>query len=536
MEKVSSDLNIRSQINNIISPELVRLTGFIFNYENSSWYNTSLFGKYLDVPHEVFLCGDTFVLAAKESLNRKRDEFEHVYDIFTEVWKNELWKLYEYYEENFSKLRTFFDLLELYIPLEAEKIYVFQHDGEDFLWEWGSRESHISSIDVLESKIFGEKISDQEQYAGVTLDYLASCYSENGSQLHHDDRVFYNSCIEKITSSVWVSDIDVWDSKMSHTISLQDTLSGENKDILDKEISREQYIEIFTLAIEILGLDGVEVVLKDVKNISVSPTAINIPSKDPSYDILTVKRIIGLISHELERHAIWNANNKALVWNLKSLSYLWQEEWVAHIMEHLALWYDLHHMPLNRYMPRMLAWEVLNWSDFKRFLGIMNTLDGQSIDIDNFFKRFKRWRNYDLPWVNPKEKLYGIWALEVIDQLQKGTNPLSFFLAKNSSDEQEIINNIVLWENEVMDSETLDSKGIVLPLMLGDLIRFKLLSQPEEDESKFLRGFMKYFHERYWELFEKLWFNFRDFIVKNIKDQREKNKQKVSQILEIIQS
>jgi len=38
----------------------------------------------------------------------------------------------------------------------------------------------------------------------------------------------------------------------------------------------------------------------------------------------------------------------------------------------------------------------------------MNTLDGQSIDVEKFYNRFKRGKDKKLPGVNPKEKHYGI--------------------------------------------------------------------------------------------------------------------------------
>lgn len=535
MERISSHNSLQDQIDTVVTPELVKLSGFIFNYDDNSWYNRSLFRDYLEVEHEDFLEWDTFVLSAKVSLNKKREAFEELYGNLLSSSSEEIWELYEYYTENFSKLRVFFELLELYIPFEAEKIYAFQEDGDRFFWPNGSKESHLQKINELEEEIFWKKISDSPNYAAKTIDYIYSCYDKNKSKLSADDHVFFSDCMNKIHQSTWISGWSQSTTEMSG-IDLLDPLSSQDVEILEKEIPREDYVKIFELVIEILWLDWVKIELKDVKNISVSPESINIPSKASNFDTLKVSRIIWLIAHELERHAIWNANNQKLIWNLKSLSYLWQEEWVAHVMEYLALGYDLNSIPMNRYMPRMLAGEILNGKDFKRFLHIMNVLDWQSINVDNFFARFKRWRDFNLPGVNPKEKLYWIWALEIISRLRWWENPLWFFLAKNSSSEQETIKKLVVWENEVMNASTLREKWIILPLMLWDLIRFQLTSGIHENEDTFLRWFMKYFYDRYGELFEKLGLSYRDFIVRHIKSERDENKEKVSQILDIIKS
>jgi len=534
---------LKDNIDRVISPKLVELTWFIFNYDKNSNQNVSLFNDFLEISSDDFLLWDTFALSAQVSLSNKKQEFLDLKQLIQENWKEELWTAYHYYLQNFEKIGIFFDLLSLYIPIETEKIYKFQDDWWDLTWYWGSKKSHIIEIERLEEWVFWKKISDSPDFSKKTVDYISGKYEENKNKLTQEEDNFLQGCLVRFADVTGVDKENASNSmeyENQNIVNLEDPLLSIewlDKDILDKEISREKYIEIFSLAIGILGLEWVDVLVKDnISNISVGPSSINIPS-NKDYESLTVKRIIWLISHELERHAVWNVNNSKLIWNLKSLSYLWQEEWVAHIMEHLALGYSLDSIPMNRYMPRMLAWEILWWRDFKKFLHIMNKLDGQSIDVEAFFLRFKRWKDLDLPWVNPKEKLYGQWALEVIERLRSWENPLGMFLAKNGYSEQWEINELITEKSDwKITPEMIHEKKLVLPLMLWELLRFQLLSPSVDRKWLEIWWFLRYFQTRYGKLFDNLGFSYKDFIKNHIWVQNKQNRQQVSQILRILQS
>lgn len=519
-------------INGVISPEFTKLSGLEFNYDEN-WVNYTLFYDYLGVEVSSNSSVLSLVSDANVKLKIRKKNFLVLKDELEEKWNDELWAAYNYYLENFRKIELFFDLLELYIPIEALKIKMFQGEKLDNL------EEHILKIEELEAIIFGEKLSDRPKEAKMTLEYLNKIYSEKQNNLSSAEKRFLDVIIseieEKISASwnAWTKQVD------GSNMDLKDPLMGIewlDASILEKEISRDEYVKIFQLAIDVLGLEGLEVQLKDnISNISVSYNSINIPAVHQDYETLKVGRIIGLISHELERHAVWNVNNKTFIWNLKSLSYLGQEEWVAHIMEHLALWYDLNHMPINRYMPRMLVWEQVNGERFKEFLHIMNKLDDQNIDVEKFFKRFKRWKDFSLPGVNPKEKLYGIWAFEVINRIRAWENPLGFFLAKNGTWEQEQITEMIAWEVWEITPKILHDKHAVLPLMLWELLRYKVLN-PVESDKWMLWGFLKHFNDRYGKLFDGFGIDYKEFIRNHIGVQNKQNREKVKEILQILES
>lgn len=541
MEQLNQS-SLRESIDSVITPELTKLTGFIFNYDDR-WLNKSLFIDYLWVDFESNDDIDSFIAKAEESLEIKRSNFASVQAELESEGEAELWTIFSYYKENFEKISMFFRLLSLYIPIEARKISGVSFVDDGTLW-WFSKEDYIVEIERIESNVFWKKLSDRPESVVQVLDYIINLF-ESSENLSPDEQVFMSDIIAELISRYPLkeqvySNAGEKNSSDEKELLLEDPLDIENKnDHLDVEISQEKYVKVFSKAIEILGID-VDVVVWNYPNFSVDPGKIwekgklKVPQKVKT---LKVSRIIALIAHELERHAVWNQNNKHLVWNLKSLSYLGQEEWVAHIMEHLALGYNLDEMPLNRYMPRMLVGELFGGATYKRFLEVFNKLDNAGVDPEVFYVRSKRGKDHDLPGVNPKEKLYGIWALEIIDRLRSGESPLWFFLAKNWTSEQDQINDMILdWGDGEITPELLEDKHVVLPLMLWELLRYEMVSGDDIAQKWMYGWFIKYFNTRYGDIFDSFWISYRDFIGNHIRWMKNQNRKKVEEILEILRS
>jgi len=414
-------VSLIDSINTVVSKNFTKLAAFTFNYDSWTGLNRSLFTDYLNIDLDNFDNINTFCLSANESLKSKIDDYNSLYSRLLSEWEEDLWEKFQYYKINLEKIGIFLDLLSRYIPLEAEKISKFQTSGQKIFQSSEERHAHIWAIEEKEEEIFWKKLSDLPNYASSTVTYITEVFGKNKSQLSHDETHFMEWIIKDLKSK-YPQTWDVINNSGYEELLLEDPLDDySSEEIFQRKIPREKYVEIFKLAIDVLWLDY-KVVVWDYPNFSVQwweiwePWELRVPQSWENYDTLKVKRIIAMVAHELERHAIGNVNNKSLLWNMKSLSYLWQEEWVAHVMEHLAIGYNLDEIPLNRYMPRMLIWELYSWDDFKKFLHILNKLEWENLDVEKFFQRFKRWKDFSLPWVNPKEKLYGTGALEIIER------------------------------------------------------------------------------------------------------------------------
>lgn len=531
--------DLKMTLNKFFTENFIKLSGFEFSY-SKNWVNDTLFTNYLWMEFTNFDSIEEFISEAKISLENKKEEFCDVKEELKSFNYSDFWWAKDYIDENIENLGDFFELLGLYIEIEAEKIEWYNYKVDNL-------EEKIKLINELEANVYWERVSDSKYWTEVLNSIKEKFELAN---LNDEEIEFMNTKIfpvlddktennkpenENISGNVIKENIWWQNDKSILSKKFKDAFEWSDLKIMDKEIPREDYIEIFELSLDVLWLEWYEVVLTSNSNVSINKWKVNIPD-NADYAYLKISRIIALISHELEVHAITNANNDILFGWMKSLSYIWREEWTAHVMEHLAQWYWLDDIPTNRYLPRMLVWELVNGKDFKKFLHIMNKLDWQTINVDDFFTRFKRWKNIDLPWVNPKEKLYWIWAFQVIDYLKEGKNPLDLFLAKHWFSEQSTINSVLLneWETEI-NPDIIAAKWMVFPLFLSEMLRYKLLSW-DSDDSKWLAmwGFIKYFNWKYGEIFSILWINTKDFVRNLNKANIKETKCSVTDILNLL--
>ena len=71
-------------------------------------------------------------------------------------------------------------------------------------------------------------------------------------------------------------------------------------------------------------------------------------------------------------------------------------------------------------------------------------------------------------------------------------------------------------------------------MMIWEIIKYKLLTKNQENKS--ILWFFKYFNEKYWEILEAQWVNYRNFIRDyDLKATQEENRKKVKKILQIIE-
>lgn len=527
--------SIMSSIDGVMTETFVDITGMIFKYDKA-WFNKTIFKDYLGLELDDKMTHEVFLNTLQIRLKIKKAEFQAIVDDFTHIDTGKIdGAMIEYVGMNIWKLLLFFDLLERYIIIESWKIDCFKDNRpSDF-----EVQSIVNGIKNIEKDIFWKEVIERPITAKAALVYIQQHYQLNKELLDLEQREFMENLLWKLQCS----DFAVEEDSSTHvevkneTNILKDPLGWKdtNKEILETNISRDEYIKIFELAIAILWIEGMKVYIVSDTNISVTQSRLNIPDTQ-EYAFLPISRIISLIAHELEKHAIWSRNNQNFIGNMTSMTYLAQEEGMAHVFEHLALGYNLEEIPMNRYLPRMLVWEIVSGKDFERFLGIMDILDGQELVKKWFFLRAKRWKDLVIPWVNPKEKLYWIGALDVIEDLKNWVNPLIFFLTMTSRDEQSIVSDSLNLENPIQALSSLRQKKTIFPLFLWELLRYKLIQKPNSDimNPSLIHGFIKYFVDRYGELFQQSWINYRILIKNFVSNMQKENTERVNQIFTIL--
>lgn len=518
-----------SELDKVFDEKFNRLVGFVYIY-SENWYNETLFKDYLWLDLENYKLWEDLVFDAKEKLKLKISELER---FIKKVESDEI-KLYE--TKNYY-LKSFYDNLELIrnysyiIEIEAQKIKTLNYRIPK-----EKLENYFKKMDNFDKKIFWDKLSENANYYEKIINDLDDLIKEKQDSLSEEESIFIKWILNQLKQNYSKKEVKNLGILQENEELIYDSLKDFDKNILKKEIERDDYIEIFKLVAEILWIK-LEIELNEkIWNINATinkkdENKLRIPTKE-NYNKLTVERIINLLSHEIETHMITRENNQTLVWSMKPAWYTIKEEWIATTFWNLSAWKKINERAwLNTYS--VLICEIYDWETFKKAYEILKKLTDSKTDSESKFWRYKRWRDFNLPWVNPKEKSYFIWETEVKERIRKRENVIKLFLWKNNFNLEDEISKLAGIENNFSFSN-LKEKNIVLPMMIWEIIKYKLLTKNQKNKS--ILWFFKYFNEKYWGILEAQWVNYRNFIRDyDLKAIQEENRKKVDKILQIIE-
>lgn len=509
------------EIENNIDKNFSGVVSYVFSYDENG-YNEKLFKIFLWLDLENFENVEDFLKNAKKSLYEKIEEFKN---LIKKIENNEI-KLKEnknYILKNLQESLDFIKNLENIILIEAQKIKKF-----NFKIEENEKKHILQKIENFEKKIYWENLAENPTYSLEIIDSLEKDFEVNKDKLENDEIVFMEDILNTLRKKTW----NVWKKfeEENKIKNLPETL--KNNEILNKEIKREDYIKVFENTLKILWFCDIEVVIDEKSwNFSTTPQKIKIPANE-EYKSLKIKEIIDLISHEIETHTITNKNNKNLVWFIKPIWYQNKEEWIASTFWMLASWENLQEIiKPSKPVYQILFSEVIDWrQNLEKFLKIQKKMfPNLKINIEKRIERLKRWRDFDVAWVNPKEKSYFLGRRKVVEKINNKENILNLFIWKNNFEMEQDLAEII---GKDFSLENFREKWIVLPIMIWEILRYKLLTEKEENKW-ILWGFLKYFNNKYWQIFDNLWINYKDFMKNYISSEKEDNKQRIKEILEI---
>lgn len=514
-----------SEIEKLIDRNFSSLVWYVFSYDDN-WYNETIFKEFLWLDLEEFENIEIFLKKANKSLKIKIKDFEKLIEkiISDKIY---LGKAKNYILKNLQESLNFVKNLENIIKIEAQKIKKF-----NFKLEKTKLKKILEKIEKFEKTIYWENLSENQQYSLEIIDSLEKDFEENKEKLNQEEMCFMENTLRIFREKTW----NIWKiyKEEKKIKNLKDPLDKQ-QEILDKEIERKDYIKIFELTLKILGINDIKVETDEKTwNLKVSPGKIHIPT-NKNYDKLKIKKIIDLISHEIETHVITQKNNENLVWFIKPIWYTIKEEWVAWTFWMLASWKNLKEIiKPSRNVYQILFCELIWWlENLKTFLKINQKMFPESkINIPKKIERLKRWRDFEETWVNPKEKSYFLGRKKVVDKLSIWENFFHFFIWRNSFEMEDELAKIIKNNDKTFSIEIFKEKWIIFPLMIWEILKYKLLSKSEKNDWLF-GWFLKYFCEKYWNLLNKLWINYKDFIKNYILSEKEENKKRIKEILEI---
>lgn len=509
------------KIKKLINKDFSTLAWYVFTYDKNG-YNETIFKDFLWLDLGNYENSEDFLTDANISLNKKINDF---YSLI-EYIKNDNFKSEEaknYILKNLEESLYFVKNLENIILIEIQKIKKFNYKIEE-----KKLKNILQKIENFEKSIYWENISENQIYSLEIIESLEKDFLNWKEKLSSDEIIFMEEVLLTLREKTW----NIWKKfeEKNKIANLPETL--KNNWILEKEIDRENYVKVFRLVLDILGFSDIKVEINEKKwNFSASSEKISIPA-NKDYEKLKIKKIIDLISHEIETHTVTNKNNQNLVGFVKPIWYQTKEEWIASIFWMLASWKNLQEIAKpSKAIYQVLFCEIIEWKEnLEKFLQINKKLfPDLKIDIEKRIERLKRWKDFNEIWVNPKEKSYHLGKRQVIEKINNKENILNLFIWKNNFEMEEDLAKII---GKDFSLETFKEKWIILPLMIWEILRYQLLTEKEENKG-LLWWFLKYFNDKYWQIFDNLWINYKDFVKNYISSEKEENKKRIKEILEM---
>ena len=236
-----------SELDKVFDEKFNRLVGFVYIY-SENWYNETLFKDYLWLDLENYKLWEDLVFDAKEKLKLKISELER---FIKKVESDEI-KLYE--TKNYY-LKSFYDNLELIrnysyiIEIEAQKIKTLNYRIPK-----EKLENYFKKMDNFDKKIFWDKLSENANYYEKIINDLDDLIKEKQDSLSEEESIFIKWILNQLKQNYSKKEVKNLGILQENEELIYDSLKDFDKNILKKEIERDDYIEIFKLVAEILWI------------------------------------------------------------------------------------------------------------------------------------------------------------------------------------------------------------------------------------------------------------------------------------------
>ena len=397
------------------------------------------------------------------------------------------------------------DILNLsleWLEFELQKAWEFHK-----LWK-RKIQAKIKKLEKMEKNIFWEKVINNSDEHSTGYNFIERLYNKNISKLSDTDKKSMKTYLSIL--------------KNASTVEIIDTPKITNKKLggvfIKTEIPRNEYRKVFDTVCEFYWLPQ-RTKLSSAWSIYDGDAFLEIP-RNKDYAYFTVERLLKLLTHEIESHYINAHNGKLLLGNFRGAKNLPKEEWLAIFMEKIFVWYTYDNIwPTVGSLLRIMAWEGLEWKNYKDFLRIKNILSGIKKDDSNDFLRSKRNYSFSHPGVQHKDVVYFRWLTDTINHLKSWWEFRKLFLWKVWFHDLEHMSDIYdLYENK---------SDIIFPVFISDLIYY-YLSEIQKDKIFVFNAqkYHLYLKKKYW---------FLDFDCFKIIDQIETKWKKIEKILNIFE-
>lgn len=320
------------------------------------------------------------------------------------------------------------------------------------------KRNKIKKMEELEWKLYWWKICENKEEVIVCYEKLLELLEKNKDQINEEEVGIFREYLKQLKE-----EFPYLDEENEENEENKKNEENEENEMMDKQISRKNYVKIFEIIFEIYWIEK-KVVVDERSSIYDGPDSLCIPNLE-KYNTLKLKRILELIVHEIEVHFIVEKNNKQNLWDFRGWANLQREEWTASLSEDILSWYDWKKTWINFRFSQILMWEILDWDDFNKFVEIFLKLQWERLSVKNSHILRKK-RNYPLylKWVQHKDTSYSRWKMKVVKFLEEWWNIEDLFLGKVSFDDLDKVKKIV--------SKSWNAQNY--PFLLWEILKFVL--------------------------------------------------------------
>lgn len=336
------------------------------------------------------------------------------------------------------------DLTLTWLPFEAEKAWLKHNLNQKEI------ESRVKRLEEIERELFGGNVRKKKNEVKWSYTELKALSEKGKTKLTSEEQM-------RFSSYIWILEERFPYIKEEENKKPKKDL--ETPDVLNSEISRENYIKIFKIVFGIYGIDK-EIKIEERSSIYDWEDYLGIPDSD-WYKTLKLQRVLQLIQHEIETHYIIEKNNSQTLWKFRWAWNLEREEWLAMRAEWILNGKDILDIQVSWAIPDLLMWEILSGKDFRDFMVLLSKIK----DTKNASWMFlRRKRNYPLnySWVQHKDTSYNRWEHKVVSFLQNGWNVKDLYVWKVSFDD-------IKWVKQITKAENIK---LVFPLLLWELLQY----------------------------------------------------------------
>ncbi len=354
----------------------------------------------------------------------------------------------------------------------------------------------VKKNEEFEQVLYGWKIIDNEEEALKCFDFINTETEKNKSKISLERYNELQSYIAKIKKALEERWYEVW-KKYIYTKS-ENNETKVFRDIFWKtEIDRDTYIQIFDMIFEALWLRQ-RSRLTSAWSVYDWPEFLDIPDND-KFANLPLDRILKLVSHEILWHYISQRNHEKYFWEIRWEWNVEKDEWMAMLLETIMhRWEDIYSInPISPKFSTLFAWEILETSEYLRFIDIYWDLTRKLTTNEARLIRYKRNQQINWVWVQHKDTTYIRWLMKITDYLKNWWDIFKLINGKFS------IKDISSWRVDFSQNEDYLITFFIVDIVIYKVLQKKWLIKEKLNKESF-KEFLKRKYHYLWIDFDRL--------------------------------